>query len=89
MREKHEALWQRGRNLGLISTANSQVRPGEPSHLLPNDSVSSAFPLFDISQGGLPPITKQETHKIQQVEALKNLNRLLELVNEQDKKIKG
>ena len=26
-----EALWQRGRSLGLISAANSQVRPSEPS----------------------------------------------------------
>ena len=43
-----EALWQRGQSLGLTSVANSQVRPGEPSQLLPIDSVSSAFPLSDI-----------------------------------------
>ena len=66
--------------------ANSQVRPGEPSQLLPIDGVSSAFPLSDIPRGGPPPVSKQETHRIQRVEALKDLNRLLELVTEQDKK---
>ena len=69
--------------------ANSQVRPGKPSQLLPIDSVSSAFPLSDIPRGGLPPVLTQGTHKIQQVEALKDLNRLLELVTEQDKKYGG
>lgn len=43
-----EALWQRGQSLGLTSTANSQVRPGELSQLLPIDSISSAFPLSNI-----------------------------------------
>lgn len=59
-----EALWQRGRNLGLISAANSQVRPGEPSQLPPNDSVSSAFSLSNIPRGGPPPVSKQEAHRI-------------------------
>ena len=52
------ALWQRNRNLGLISAANSQIKPGEPSQLLPNNSVSSAFPLSDIPRGGPPPLSK-------------------------------
>ena len=38
-----EALCQ---NLGLDSAANSQIRPGEPSQSLPNNSVSSR--LFSI-----------------------------------------
>ena len=84
-----EALWQRGQNLGLISAANSQIRPGESSQLLLNDSVSSAFSLCNIPQGGPSPISKQEAHRIQRVEALKDLNRLLELVTKQDKKYGG
>ena len=69
--------------------ANSQVRPDKSSQLLPIDSVSSAFPLSDILRGGPPPVSKQETYRIQQVEVSKDLNRLLELVTEQDKKYGG
>ena len=81
-----QALWQWGQSLGLTSMANSQLRPGKPSQLLPIDSISSAFPLSDISQGEPPLVSKQETYRIQQVEALKDINRLLELVTKQDKK---
>ena len=84
-----EALWQRVRNLGLISAANSQVRPGEPSQLLPNDIVSSAFPLSNIPRGKPPPVSKQEAHRIQRVEVLKDLNRLLELMTKQGQKYGG
>ena len=43
------ALWQQGRDLGLTSATTSQVvRPGEPSQLLPNNSISSAFSLSNI-----------------------------------------
>ena len=43
-----EVLWQQRRNLGLIFAANSQVKPGEPSQLLPNECISSAFSLSNI-----------------------------------------
>ena len=66
--------------------ANSQVRPGKPSQLLPIDSISSTFLLSNIFWGGLPPVLTQETYRIQGVETLKYLNRLLELMTEQNKK---
>ena len=81
-----EALWQRVRNVGLISAANGQVKPGEPFQLPPNDIVSYAFFLSNIPRCRPPPISKQKAHRIQRVEALKDLNRLLELVTEQVKK---
>ena len=49
-----EALLQQNQSLGLTSVANSQVKPGKPSQLLPIDSISSAFlsPIF--LEGGHP-----------------------------------
>ena len=64
-----EALWQQGRSLGLISTANTQVRPGEPSQLLPINSVSSTFPSSNIPRRGPTHVSKQEANRIQRVEA--------------------
>lgn len=43
-------------------------------------------PLSNITRGGTSLLSNQETLKIQRTEALKDLNKLLKLVTEQDKK---
>ena len=78
------ALWKRGSDLGLISSANSQERLGQLPELQPNNSVSS--PLSEIPRGGTSLLSKKDIHKGQQIKALDDLNRLLKLVTEQKKK---
>lgn len=82
----NRALLQRNRNLGMISPANSQVRLGQPPEPQPDDSISSPSPLSKIARGGISLLSNQETLKSQRTEALKDLNKLLKLVTEQDKK---
>ena len=81
-----QALWQRNQDLDMISKANSQVGLEQSTELQPNNSVSSIPSLSNISRGCSPPLSKQQIHKNQQVEALKDLTRLLKLVTEQEKK---
>ena len=80
------ALWQRNRGLGMISFANSQIKLGQLSKSQPNDGVSSTLPLSKIARGGASLPSNQETLKSQRTGALENLNKLLKLVTEQDKK---
>ena len=82
------ALWRRSQDLGMISTANSHIGLEQPTESAANDSVSSVCPLSEIPRGSLPPLSKQQTHRNQQVEALKDITRLLTLVTEQEKKYK-
>ncbi len=77
------ALWKRGSD-GLISSAISQERLGQLPELPPNNGVFS--PLSEIPRGGTSLLSKQEIHKSQQIKALDDLNRLLKLVTEQEKK---
>ena len=77
-------LWKRGSDLGLISSANSQERLGQLPELQPNNSVSSL--LSEIPRGGTSLLSKKDIHKSQQIKALDDLNRLLKLVTEQEKK---
>ena len=79
-----EALWQRIRDLGMISKANNQVGLEQLTELQPNNSVSSVPSLSDVPLGCIPP-PKQQIHDNQQVKALEDLNRLLKLVMEQEK----
>ena len=72
----------------MISTANSHIGLEQPTESAANDSVSSVCPLSEIPRGSLPPLSKQQTHRNQQVEALKDITRLLTLVTEQEKKYK-
>lgn len=81
-----QALWQRGRDLGMTFQVSDQVGLEPPTELLPNDSVSSVFSLSEIPRGCSPPFSKQQIYKDQQVKALEDLTRLLKLVTEQEKR---
>ena len=80
------ALWKRSSDLGLISSANSQERLGQLPELQPNNSVSSIVLLLEIPRGGTSILSKQNTLRSQQIKVLDDLNRLLKLVIEQEKK---
>ena len=73
-----EALWQRIRDLGMISKANNQVGLEQLTELQPNNSVSSVPSLSNVPLGCIPS-PKQHIHDNQQVKALEDLNRLLKL----------
>ena len=79
-----EALWQRSRDLGMISKANNQVGLEQSTELQPNNSVSPIPSLSDVPPG-CTPFSKEQIHDNQQVKALEDLNRLLKLVTEQEK----
>ena len=79
------ALWQRNHDPGMISPS-SQVGLGQPPESQPNNGVSSPSSLSNITRGGASLLSNQETLKIQRTETLKELNKLLKLVTEQDKK---
>lgn len=76
------ALWQRNKDLGMSSSANNQAGLEQPTESLSIDSVSSIPPVSEIPRGGLPSLFKQQIHRNQQMEALKDLTRLLALVTE-------
>ena len=42
------ALWQRSQDLGMSSTANSHVGLEQPTESVPNNSISSVYPLSEI-----------------------------------------
>lgn len=66
----------------MISIANRHVGLERPTKSAPNDFVSFVCPLSKILQKSLPPFSKQQTHKNQEVKALKDITRLLTLVTE-------
>ena len=80
-----QALWHRNRDLGMISNANSQVGLEKSTELQSNNSVYFIPSLFSILCGYSPPFIKQQIHKNQQVEALKELTKLLKLITKQEK----
>ncbi len=80
------ALWQRIQKLGILSAANSPGGLGPLSELLPNDHISPACPLSDISRGSASSFSKQQIFKNQQIEALKDLTKLLESIRAKEKK---
>ena len=84
-----QALWRRSKDLGMISQANSQVELEQPRESQPNAGVSFILPLFQVPHGCLPPLSKKQHSKLDRIEALKDLTRLLELVTEQEKKYEG
>lgn len=73
------ALWQRNRDLGLISKTNSQLGLPEPG---PESESNPSPPDLSVPPGFTPP----QSHKEQQIEALNDMPRLIELVTEQEKK---
>lgn len=79
------ALWQRGSNLGIMSAADSQVKPDQSSQSQPIDSVSS-FNLSEVPRDRALLLSREQAFRNQQIEALKDLDRLLRLVTEQEKK---
>lgn len=81
-----QELWQRGRDLGMITQVSNQVGLEQPTELQPNDSVSSISSLSEIPRGCSPPLSKEQIPRNQQVEALEDLTRLLRLMTEQEKK---
>ena len=80
------ALRKRNLDLGMISPANSQVGLGQQPESQPIDDISSSSSLSKVARGGVSHLSNQETLKSQRTEALKDLNKLLKLVTEQDKK---
>jgi len=78
------ALWQRNIEIGMASTANSQVGLGQVAESQPIDNVSP-LSLSDLPRGSAS-LSNQQVLKTQRTEALKDLNRLLKLVTEQEKK---
>ncbi len=81
------ALWQRNIELGMASTANSQVELEQVAESQLIDNVSSISSL-NIPRGGASSLSNQQVLKSQQTKALKDLNKLLKLVTEQEKKYK-
>ena len=102
-----KALWQRNRDLGFNSQANTPSRPGESlqsqpsdddsrantpsrpgksSKSQPGDDVNQLYPLSRVPSGVSPSLSEQELLRIQRIEALKDLSRLIDLVTEQENK---
>ncbi len=69
----------------MASTANSQVGLEQVAESQPIDNVSP-ISLLDIPRGDAFSLSNQQVLKSQRTEALKDLNRLLKLVTEQEKK---
>lgn len=69
----------------MTSPATSQVGLGRPPESQPIDHVSS-FSLSKVARGSVSHSSDQENLKSQRTEALNDLNKLLKLVIEQDKK---
>lgn len=68
-------------SLGL--TTNAQGGLGQLTESLPNGIVC---PLFQIPRGTSLFLSKQQIYREKQIEALKELTKLMELVTEQEKK---
>ena len=80
-----QALWQRSRDLGLISNTNAQPEPSEA--LDPGDAdANSLYPLSKVPSGCSLSQSKQEVDREQCTIALKDITRLLELVTVQEEK---
>ena len=75
-------LWQRSRDLGMISSANNQERLGPLPESQPNNGVSSPAPLSKTPRGGKPLQSQPKTLKSQRIKALDDLNKLLKLMTE-------
>ena len=72
------ALWKDHRDLDLISEANSQPWLDKNLASGPDDELNLSPSLLPILPGFIPP----QSHKKRQIEALKDLLQLIELVTE-------
>ena len=79
------ALWQRNRDLGRFSQANSQPEQGRDSQSGPGNAENGVYPLSQVPSG-CTPLFQDKFFREQRVVALKRVTRLLELVTEQEKK---
>lgn len=70
----------------IASRINSPAELKQSGELSPINSESSILFLSQILCNCLPPFSQQQIEKNQQMKALKNLTRLLNLVIEQEKK---
>ena len=70
----------------MSSSINSQAELEQLTELPSINSVSSIPLVSEIPYRGLPFLSKQQIHRNQQVEALKDITRLLTLVTKQEKK---
>ena len=78
-----QALWKRSQDLGMLSTANAQAGLGQSTESLSSGIVCSSSEI-PCDESALP--SKRQIYRDKQVEALKELTRLMELVTEQEKK---
>ncbi len=84
-----KALWQRSRELGILSAANSHDGLGQSPKSLPIDPGLPASSLSDVPRGGGSILSKHEISKNQRVSAFNDLTKLLESVKAQEKKYGG
>ena len=84
-----KALWQRSRELGILSAANSHDGLGQSAKSLPIDPELPASSLSDVPWGGGSFLSKHEISKNQRVSALNDLTKLLESVKAKEKKYGG
>ncbi len=68
------------------SRANIPSRPGESSKSQLGDDVNQLYPLSQVLSGVSPSLSEQKLLRIQRIEALKDLSRLIDLVTEQETK---
>ena len=80
------ALWQRSRDLGLVSNASTPERLAKSSNSGIVDAPNPMHSLSQISSGCTPTKSKQEIEKEQRINALQDLTRLFKLATEQEKK---
>lgn len=84
-----KALWQINRDLGLNSKANTPASElAESSKSTSGKEEISIHLLSDVTRGGIESsvLSQQEIRRNQQVEALRDLSRLLNIVTKQEKK---
>lgn len=84
-----EALWQRSRELGILSAVNSHDGLGLSPKSLPINPELPTSSLSDVPWGGRSLMSKHEISKNQRVSALNDLTKLLKSVKAQEKEYDG
>ena len=79
------ALWQRNCNLGLFSQASTQFEQRKGLESCTGNSKNRVYLLSQVPSG-YTPLSQEKSFRKQQVIALKEITRLLELVTKQEKK---
>lgn len=71
------ALWQRNRDLGIISEANTQSWLAKDSESGPTPEINPLYPLSQVPSGSNPPQSSQEIEREGLIVALKDITRLV------------